>query len=668
MIALFNPNSQIRSFKRSRLTRLAIISLILMPLLYSAVYLWAFWDPFNNVNSLPIALVNNDKGTTTTDKDGKTSSVNAGDVIVQGLHDNDRITWIDTSTEGAQQGVKNGTYYFSLEIPENFSEAVTSPSTDSPEKARLITTMNDTNGYLSTIIGNNVMKEVLTTVSNKISTQAVDKILVGVMDSGGGVQRAAVGAKQIANGTAQLKDGTAQLNDGARQLEEGLGRSKDGSAQLADGSRKLDNGLGELSNGAGRLSAGTAELNSRVSAASENIKASADTVDQLRANADQLAGRAAQINGVVQQLNRVADALPPEQREQLNQLARDTGDLDYQLNNPSSPLKAGLGQAGSLTGQLDQLTDGVRQINDGAQQLDAGLKTAKDGSSRLATGSRELDEGNAKLLDGAHRLSEGTHKAAEGSTKLDKGAHQLYTGLDNGSKQIPRWNAQQTQNAADTIGNPVELNSFNDAGDHAFGPGLAPFFLSLSLYIGGIVIFFILRPLQTRTVNSGISAWRAAFDGYFPGLVIGMLQAVVMIATTVWVVGLEPVNLVGTFAFAILASAMFIAQLQMFIAVLGIGPGRVVSMAVLILEMISSGGLYPVETQNKVIQMLHHFNPMTYTVNGYRQVIYGAYDERLAIAIVVLLCLIALFLTITTLTARSQRTWTMKRLHPALNV
>ena len=154
MIAGLHFNSEIRSFKRHKLTKVALIAIVLMPLLYSALYLWAFWDPFNKVNDLPVALVNSDQGTVVNGK-----KLNAGDEVVQGLHDNDQITWIDTTEEQAQEGVASGKYYFSLQIPENFSRAVASPATSpDPQKAQLISTYNDANNYLSTIIGQNVMR------------------------------------------------------------------------------------------------------------------------------------------------------------------------------------------------------------------------------------------------------------------------------------------------------------------------------------------------------------------------------------------------------------------------------------------------------------------------------------------------------------------------------
>ena len=80
MIAGLHFNSEIRSFKRHKLTKVALIAIVLMPLLYSALYLWAFWDPFDKVNDLPVALVNSDQGT---EVNGK--KLNAGDEVVKGL-------------------------------------------------------------------------------------------------------------------------------------------------------------------------------------------------------------------------------------------------------------------------------------------------------------------------------------------------------------------------------------------------------------------------------------------------------------------------------------------------------------------------------------------------------------------------------------------------------
>lgn len=709
MLAGFKLNSEIRSFKRNKLTRAALVILVLMPLLYSALYLWAFWNPFGNLNSLPVALVNSDKGTNV---DGK--ELRAGDQVIQGLKDNDQISWIETDAEDARKGVESGQYYFSLELPENFSEAVASPTSDSPEKANLISTYNDANGYLSTMIGQNVMREVVSVVGDKISAEAVDKVLVGIVDAGSGMQRAAIGAGKLADGTAQLKDGSVQLNDGAEKLANGLATAKDGSGKLRNGAVELDDGIAKLHQGAGTLSDGTTELSDKVNAAAEKINGQAGKLNQLEGGVDKLGDGASRLNDGVQQLNtklggvtkaqgdharnlrdisrnlrgsglpaaitaaneldKVALALetqgigPKSQNAtDLKRLADGSAQLSYQLNDPNAPLRKGVGELSGLPAQFKQLQDGVNKINNGAHKLDDKLGEASAGATKLKNGVIKLDDGNTKLKDGADKLKDGTAKAKDGTAKLNNGATELRDKLSEGSKKVPQWDEGQRLAASSTIGGPVQMKADNDSGTHTFGAGMAPFFFSMSLFIGGIMVYVMIKPLQARTVNSGMHSWRAALSGFLPTGIIAILQAAVVVAVTIWGVGMDTANVPGLFLFAALVALVWMLMNQMLIAFLGPGPGRVTALAMLMLMILASGGLYPVETQNKFFQFLHPFDPMTYAVNGFRQLIYGFYDERLPIAVGVL-CLVGLgcFL-VTTLSARSQQMWTMKRLHPVLN-
>ncbi len=709
MLAGFKLNSEIRSFKRNRLTRAALVILVLMPLLYSALYLWAFWNPFGNLNALPVALVNSDKGTSV---DGK--ELRAGDKVIEGLKENDQISWIETDSEDARRGVESGEYYFSLELPENFSDAVASPTSGKPEKANLISTYNDANGYLSTMIGQNVMREVLNVVGDKISAEAVDKVLLGIVDAGSGMQRAAIGAGKLADGTAQLKDGSVQLNDGAEKLANGLATAKDGSGKLRNGAVELDDGIAKLHQGAGTLSDGTTELSDKVNAAAEKINGQAGKLNQLEGGVDKLGDGASRLNDGVQQLNtklggvtkaqgdharnlrdisrnlrgsgmpaaitaaneldKVALALetqgigPKSQNAtDLKRLADGSAQLSYQLNDPNAPLRKGVGELSGLPAQFKQLQDGVNKINNGAHKLDDKLGEASAGATKLKNGVIKLDDGNTKLKDGADKLKDGTAKAKDGTAKLNNGATELRDKLSDGSKKVPQWDEGQRLAASSTIGGPVQMKADNNSGTHTFGAGMAPFFFSMSLFIGGIMVYVMIKPLQARTVNSGMHSWRAALSGFLPTGIIAILQAAVVVAVTIWGVGMDTANVPGLFLFAALVALVWMLMNQMLIAFLGPGPGRVTALAMLMLMILASGGLYPVETQNKFFQFLHPFDPMTYAVNGFRQLIYGFYDERLPIAVGVL-CLVGLgcFL-VTTLSARSQQMWTMKRLHPVLN-
>src|SRR4051812_11739733 len=58
---------EIRRFMRSRLTAAALAVLCVVPLLYGALYLYAFWDPYGRLNHIPAALVVEDRTATAQD-------------------------------------------------------------------------------------------------------------------------------------------------------------------------------------------------------------------------------------------------------------------------------------------------------------------------------------------------------------------------------------------------------------------------------------------------------------------------------------------------------------------------------------------------------------------------------------------------------------------------
>ncbi|WP_448852650.1 YhgE/Pip family protein [Corynebacterium sp. 335C] len=696
MIPAMKVGNELRRFSRSTMGKLTLISITLMPLLYSTLYLWSFWNPFGNLSGLPVALVNSDRGASMNGQ-----PVNAGKQVADGILANDALDWHLVSRQEALEGVRTGEYYFSVELPENFSEAVTSASGDKPEQAKLLATYNDRNGYLSSVIGENAMRVVLQTVGDRIGAQAVDRLLVGMLNAGMGVSMAADGAERVAGGADQLRDGIVQLDDGAGRLQDGLVRNKEGTTQLTAGAA-------ELSDGAKQLAAGTSELRTNVdqgaaqledmqgqiaefSGQIENAGATAASANQSLSQARDVANGAAEAQGQsAQQITALADQLRPVDNPavqgvvaQLDQVARDLTNgaagpesqlvtdinnaadtaamLDQQLNDPNSELNTGMATLEGSGEQIGRLVDGVARIDDGAHQL-------ADGADRLHAGSVMLNTGATQLLDGANALKDGTGRAEDGAVRLSDGARELATKLREGTSQVPNWDPQQRQELATVMGGPVGVSQNNTAGQNTFGSGLAPMFFSMALFVGGLMTYLVIRPLSQRQVSAGSSPVRTALDSFAPGAVIAICQALCVVGFTMAITPFRPDSVIGVVALAMLVAMMFTAINQALNGLLGNGPGRVTSLSLLMVQVVSSGGMYPPETQPQLLQWIHPFMPMTYSVDAFRQVMYGTYDARLWISIAAMLFVIALFLGITALAANRDRTWSISRLHPAIDV
>jgi putative membrane protein len=118
----------------------------------------------------------------------------------------------------------------------------------------------------------------------------------------------------------------------------------------------------------------------------------------------------------------------------------------------------------------------------------------------------------------------------------------------------------------------------------------------------------------------------------------------------------------------LLVTLAFLALQQMFIALLGTAAGRVVSLVLLMLQLSSSGGTYPVETTPGFFQALHPFMPASYVVTGLRQLIGGGIDGRFWGSLVVMLGVLIGSLAISAVAARRQKVWTVARLHPSLAI
>jgi putative membrane protein len=94
----------------------------------------------------------------------------------------------------------------------------------------------------------------------------------------------------------------------------------------------------------------------------------------------------------------------------------------------------------------------------------------------------------------------------------------------------------------------------------------------------------------------------------------------------------------------------------------------VLIMALLMLQLVSAGGMYPVETTSRPFQVLHNYDPMAYGVNGLRQLILGGIDFRLWQAVIVLFGIWVVALAISSLSARRNQLWNLSRLLPAIKI
>ncbi|VTR75915.1 YhgE/Pip domain-containing protein [Cellulomonas hominis] len=715
MLSFLSTGTELRRFRRGLLPKLAVVAMLAVPLLYGALYLWAYWDPTGNLDRLAVALVNADEGSTTEDGD----ALHAGDDVVTELLDSGALDWRQVDAGTAADGVRDGTYYFAVTIPEDFSADIASAGGDDPTAAELDVTYNDANSYLASTLGRSAMTQIRSAVSETIGEQAVDQVLVGLGSARDGFAQASDGALTLAAASGDLSTGAHQVADGAASAADGAQRLASGSADLADGAGRLDSGAEQLAAGAGTLSSGAGsaaagaatlatgagQLATGAGSAATSAQTLADGAAQVSTGVDQLAGTVSKLSAAAQglpalrtQLDALSTTADPATAAALDRLI---GALDQSIAGaglPSTPAAAE-----EAARQLQTLVDGAHRVRDGSAALSSGLDTlaGKSGelatgaqtlsagtaqvasgaaslasaSSTLASGAATLDDGAQTLADGAGTLASGTstlasgaNQVADGADQLGDGSHELAGSLADGADQIPADDDATRTQRADALSTPVRMDSTDVAEANGYGEGFAPFFIPLALFVGGLITWLLLRPLPPRGLATPARGWRIALAGYLPALLIGVGQVVVLLAVVHFGLGLGMSTTLGTVAFTVLVAAAFLAVQQMLTAVLGSAAGKVAIIALLMLQLTAASGTYPVETTPSFFQALHPALPMTYAITGLRELTTGGTDGRLWSSVAALLAFLVGSLAITSWRAARQRTWTLSRLHPALSI
>ncbi|MGO4592350.1 YhgE/Pip family protein [Leifsonia sp. 2TAF2] len=563
--------AEFRRLTANPMSIVALVALMCVPVLYGGLYLWANQNPYANLDRIPAAIVVDDAGTTV---DGKT--VNYGDDVADQLIEDGSFQWHRVQKSSAARGVDDSKYDFSITFPKDFSSALASASSTSPHRAVVTLTTNDTNSYLASTIGTQAAEKIRTSIVKQVNEQAAKQFLIGLADIRSNLVTAVDGANKLVDGSASAQTGAAQLADG--------------TSQLASGSQELAGKLGELASGAQQVSDGAAQV------AAGN--------QQLAAKADEAGAAAAQIAAAApaaQQdlLNRLAAAGATE--AQLAEVKTVLGDLDTKVQSGNSQIQGAVGQINQLSAGADQVAGGASQVASGSQQ-------AATGASQLASGASTAATGAAQLRDGLTTLHDGTA--------------QLRDGLKEGVDRIPDNSPSLQSKQASTIADPVNLKNDSITSAGTYGAGLAPFFVSLAAWIGIYALFLIVKPVSRRAITALHSPVKITLAGWLtPGL-LGAVQMIGLFAIVAGALGFRIDNPLGMYGLMGLASITFAAIILALNVWLG-SVGQFLGLVLMVLQLVTAGGTFPWQTLPGPLAALHHALPMSYAVDGIRQLMYG---------------------------------------------
>ena len=309
-----------------------------------------------------------------------------------------------------------------------------------------------------------------------------------------------------------------------------------------------------------------------------------------------------------------------------------TGSLDQlvsgsnTLTQKSSSLTAGIGQLAKKTPELvsgiEKLSTGSNQLNQKSQELMAGVDKLQSGSGKLADKSSQLLSGASQLENGANKLADGSGKLAEGGTKLTSGLEGLQTGaaslgqgLSNASDQLK--SASTESKNAEILSNPLRISKTDNDQVPVNGIAMAPYMISVALFVAALSTNMIFAKLPSGRHPESRWAWlksRVEING-----IIAVLAGI-LVYGGVHLIGLTANHEMRTFILIILTSLVFMSIVTT-LTTWNSRIGAFFSLILLLLQLASSAGTYPLALTNDFFRAINPWLPMSYSVSGLRQTI-----------------------------------------------
>ena len=632
------------------LISMAVISFI--PILYSGFFLGSIWDPYGQTKNLPVAFVNEDKGASLNGK-----SLNVGESVEKKLKDNHDLGWEFVSKQQADEGVNSGHFYAVVTIPSDFSQKAASITKSEPQQAVINFTTTPAKNYIGSLVSNQAAAKVKSSVSEQITQAYAKGILENLDKLGIGLDMAANGASTLHDGLGRLQSGTQTYVGGVKQLAVNQQSLTGGLAQLSDGSRKLQAGLGQLSNnlptesqlsqlsdGMKQLQSGINQLNasvrnpSPVLVAQQNkveteaqtlkktvedsksdLSAAGDTLRTLDMQAAASVSKSTTIS--LPQISNISRAFTKTQTiiEQTKTLRDDLQTLTQQLSAQQTQLRAGVS---ALNNGVNQLTPNAITAFNGYNSVRFANNQLLAGSASLTNGLSEAKSGSQKLANGASLLESRSGALIDGTSQLASGADTLANKLADASNRIkiqPTGATTQQQ-----IANPVKSEVTEKGNVPNYGYALSPYVLSLSLFVGAIVLNVIYPIRKTFSEQESAIRWwlsKASVAG-----VAAFMQATILMLVMVFFLGLTPEHPAHFIGAIYLTSFAYMSIVSLLVIVLD-NPGRFLAMVLLVLQLGSSEGTFPIQTANGFFQAINPLVPMTYSIRALRQAISGGLDN-----------------------------------------
>lgn len=641
----------LKSIYKNFFVCIVVVFLMFIPSIYAWFNIVASWDPYANTEGILVGVANNDKGA---ELNGK--AVNIGKEVMEGLKENKDLGWRFTSEKEAIEKVEKGDYYASIIIPENFSEHIATIMTDDPKKAEIDYYVNEkinsiapkiTAAGANSIVDNvsktfiksasgsilAIFNELGITLQNELPTIQKMKNMVYLLEAE--LPELEQNIKTVQTHVKKAEDIIKRVNDGLNSIE-GITSQKDklvsDVSSYVDSTRQAFEGINPL------LKNDIAKIRSD----NESILVLANrlTGQDLPDNeSDQLVEQGVtRINKELYLLDSMYNLLVRvNQFNEKNVLQPEIQLVDELRDNASNQLQALTDRAYGNLIELGRNNDQVLASFQESYSKETGPKfneiwneteailnnvqlTMEEGTKVLPEVRKLLNETNRTLETRTADIDKLQNKFPEIETKIKALASKMRE-IDKSynMEEVIDFLRNDIEQESEFFSEPVLLNKHSLFPIPNYGSAMSPFFTALSLWVGGTILISMLSVGVSQKVYSPYQIYIGRYLIFF---IIGVMQALSVSIGNIVLIGVYVADKFEYILFSVLISTVFTLIVYTFVSVLG-NVGKGISVVLMVLQISSSGGTFPIQVTPPFFQHINPFLPFTYAVGLLRESVGG---------------------------------------------
>ena len=661
--------NDIKEVFRKTNTWIIIVGLIFLPSMYAWPNILSSWDPYGHTNNIKVAVTSEDDGATV---DGK--ELNLGKSLVEGLKNNKNLDWQFVSNkQQAEDGVRIGDYYASIVVPKNFSQDMTSVSRTEPKRATIEYTVNEKINAISPKITNSGASAIANNISKNFVETANGIIFEKLHEAGIKFEENLPSIEKAKEEIFKLNDnfstyestlseligkveyGYNILNNVQNTLPE-IDRVATNSIMIADKAGITINniqGFNErllpiINNHLNVVE----EVSKEANVIAKELQQKPDKTEEIKARQKALDNRLQASTERLQLVKNIFEYFNKLSSERLfnNQLERVTT-----LSNDITTIKEVNNNIYNKMDHYDEIADTVKEefvnksarVNEVSSNMNSKLNVEVaplisqvlskaevniDKVSGIIAGAQgELPAVERKLSETEVKISNAYGKLLSLQAQMPSAKSKIQKLTDEIKKADSEIDKNQLFNLlkvdykqqAEFFANPVKLQENKLYHIENYGSAMTPFYTVLSIWVGSLLMSSLLTT-KVEDEENKYKPYQKYFGRGLLFVIISLFQTLIITLGDMYVLGTQATSPYRFVLYALLISLLFSSIIYTIVCILG-NVGKAVCIVLLVLQLGSSGGTFPIQMTSEFFQALYPKVPFTYSIGLLREAVGGVY-------------------------------------------